>query len=185
MLQARFHADASCRVCSGSLFDRRRVLGAAAAAGVAALAWRPRRAAAAGGQYEAMVLACIDPRMQEPVHDYLERRRLIGQFSQFTIAGAAVGVVAPRFAAWHQAFWDNLAVSIELHRINRVIAIDHRDCGAASLAYGIASVGTAAAETEMHRAVLAEFRREVAARHPHLGVETGLMALDGSIIMFG
>jgi len=46
------------------------------------------------------------------------------------IAGAAIGVVSPKFADWHKAFWDNLAVTIELHHIKKVIAIDHRDCGA-------------------------------------------------------
>jgi len=31
---------------------------------------------------------------------------------------------------------------------------------------------------------LAVFRQDVQRRHPRLGVETGLMALDGSIEMF-
>ena len=155
-----------------------------AIAGGAAL-WGLRRglARAASGEYEAMVLACIDPRLQEPVHDYLKKRGLIGRFSQFTIAGAADGVVAPRFAAWHDTFWDNLAISAELHQIKRVIAIDHRDCGAAKLAYGAASIATPNAETETHRKAFGQFRRELARRQPKLAVETGLMALDGSILM--
>ena len=74
--------------------------------------------------------------MQEPVHDYLAKRGLTGKYSQFTFAGAAIGVVAPKFADWHKTFWDNLAASIELHNIKSVIAIDHRDCGAAKIAYG-------------------------------------------------
>jgi carbonic anhydrase len=140
---------------------------------------------AAGGKYEAMILACIDPRMQEPVHAYAAKRGLTGQYSQVVIAGAAIGVVAPAFADWHKAFWDNLATSIELHRIEQVIAIDHRDCGAAKIAYGEAKVANPKIETETHRVTLAKFRQEVARRYPKLGVETGLMALDGSIDMFG
>jgi hypothetical protein len=46
------------------------------------------------------------------------------------------GVVAPAFKDWHKAFWDNLAASIQLHHIPKVIAINHRDCGAAKIAYG-------------------------------------------------
>lgn len=72
---------------------------------------------AAEGDYEAMVLACIDPRMQEPVWKYLAARDLTGKYSQFLIAGAAIGVVAPAFKDWHKAFWDNLGTSIQLHRI--------------------------------------------------------------------
>jgi hypothetical protein len=40
-------------------------------------------------------------------------------------------------------------------------------------------------ETETHRAALAEFRKQVGQRHPDLGVETGLMAINGTIEMFG
>jgi carbonic anhydrase len=163
--------------------DRRRLLRVAGAGLL--LAASPRLARAASGKYEAMILACIDPRMQEPVHAYAAKRGLTGQYSQFVIAGAAIGVVAPAFADWHKTFWDNLATSIQLHQIGKVIAIDHRDCGAAKIAYGEAAVTDPAHETETHRRALAQFRSEVGARHPNLGVETGLMALDGSIEMFG
>lgn len=172
----------SCSCLGAHRFGRRHLFGIAGAATLLAL--RPRWVRAASGDYEAMVLACIDPRMQEPVHNYLKKRGLIGRFSQFTIAGAGIGVVAPKFAAWHQTFWDNLAVSADLHGIKRIIAIDHRDCGAAKLAYGEASVASPLEETETHRRALAEFRREVAQRHKTLAVETGLMALDGSMMMF-
>ena len=148
------------------------------------MALTPYLAHAAEGNYEAMVLACIDPRMQEPVRKYTAARDLTGKFSQFVIAGAAIGVVAPAFKDWHKAFWDNLGTSIQLHRIKKVIAIDHRDCGAAQIAYGEASVATPQAETETHKAALAEFRRQVGERHPQLAVETGLMALNGTMEMF-
>lgn len=157
----------------------------AAAAGGVAMALTPYLAHAAEGNYEAMVLACIDPRMQEPVRKYTAARDLTGKFSQFVIAGAAIGVVAPAFKDWHKAFWDNLGTSIQLHRIKKVIAIDHRDCGAAKIAYGEAGVATPQAETETHKAALAEFRRQVGERHPQLAVETGLMALNGTMEMFG
>jgi carbonic anhydrase len=167
---------------SAPLGRRRLLRGAGAAAALLALA--PRLALAAEGNYEAMILACIDPRLQEPVHAYAVKQGLIGKYSQFVIAGAAIGVVAPKFADWHKAFWDNLAVTVELHRIKKVIAIDHRDCGAAKLAYGDASIETPDKETQTHRAAMEEFRKEVAKRQPKLAVETGLMALDGSIVMF-
>ena len=43
-------------------------------------------------KYKAMVLSCIDPRFQSLVHHYLKKKKLVGQYSAFTIAGAAVGV---------------------------------------------------------------------------------------------
>ena len=132
-------------------------------------------------QYEAMLLSCIDPRMVAPVYKYMDGRQLTGRYSQFVIAGAAIGVVAPKFKGWHETFWDNLGASFQLHQIKRVIAIDHRDCGAARIAYGKDSIATPERETETHRKVLARFRAELKKRHPDMAVETGLMALDGKL----
>jgi len=159
-------------------FDRRRFLWVTGA-GLAAAALVPGRVLAASGKYDAMVLSCIDPRFQQLVTNYTAGRNLTGKYSQFTFAGAAIGVVAPAFKEWHKTFWDNLAASIQLHSIDKVIAIDHRDCGAAKIAYGEAAVADAAAETKTHQAALAEFRKQMTQHHPKMGVETGLMALDG------
>jgi carbonic anhydrase len=176
----------SCACCADLLrgaFSRRHfVLGAAAFGAATALS--PYMALAAEGNYEAMVLGCIDPRLQEPVHRYTRQRGLTGKFSQFIIAGAAIGVVAEPFKDWQKAFWDNLATSIQLHHIKKVIAIDHRDCGAAKIAYGAEKVANPKIETETHRTAMAEFRKQVAERQPNLKVETGLMALNGRIEMF-
>ena len=130
--------------------------------------------------YEALVLACIDPRMQEPVYKYLRKRQLIGKYSQVVIAGAAIGAVAPRFEGWHQTFWENLGISVALHQIHKVIVIQHRDCGAAREAYGYFAPGSEN-ETQLHRAALADFRGQLLKHHPQLDVETLLMDLDGSV----
>jgi hypothetical protein len=169
--------------CCGDRPDRRRFFKLAASAGLLALS--PSMSLAAEGDYEAMLLSCIDPRMVAPVYKYMDQRGLTGQYSQFVIAGAAIAVVAPKFAAWRPAFWDNLATTVQLHHIERLIAIDHRDCGAAQIAYGAASIADPQIETETHRKVLAEFRKEVGKRQPKLMLETGLMALDGSLQMLG
>lgn len=177
--------DNSCACCSDLLqrhFNRRRFLHVAAGAG--AVAMFPSLAFSASGNYEAMVLTCIDPRFPEPTISYMKSRDMIGKYSQFTFAGASIGVVAPAFKTWHKTFWDNLAASIQLHNIPKVIAIDHRDCGAAKIAYGPAKVATPEIETTTHRAALMEFRKQVAKRQPKLQVETGLMALDGKVEMF-
>jgi len=181
------HGFGSCTCCGDLLarrFDRRFLFRAAGAAGLAA-ALAPFMAIAAEGNYEAMVLGCIDPRLQEPVFKYTASRGLTGKYSQFVIAGAAIGVVAEPFKDWHKAFWDNLATTIQLHNIKTVIAINHRDCGAAKIAYGEAKVATREIETETHRAALAEFRKQVREKQPKLAVETGLMAIDGTIEMIG
>ena len=181
------HGFGGCACCGDLLagrFDRRHIL--RTAGGLAAFAaLQPFTAVAATGNYEAMVLGCIGPRLQVPVVAYTAGRGLTGKYSQFVIAGAAIGVVAEPFKDWHKAFWDNLATSIDIHSIKSVIAINHRECGAAEIAYGPDKVKPEAVETETHRVALAEFRKQVGQRHPQLKVETGLMAIDGRIEMIG
>ena len=175
----------TCACCSDLLrarFDRRRFLRLGAAAGL--LAAVPSLAFAAKGNYEAMLLACIDPRFPEPTIRYMEKRHMVGKYSQFTFAGASIGVVAPAFKTWAVAFWDNLAASMELHNIQKVIAMNHRDCGAAKIAYGADAVKDKAAETATHKAALLEFKKQVGEKQPSLKVELGLMALDGKVEMF-
>jgi carbonic anhydrase len=177
--------SSSCACCGDALhrrFDRRRFL--QISAGGLALAALPQFVWAAEGNYEAMVLSCIDPRFPEPTLNYMKGRNMLGKYSQFVIAGAAIGVVAPAFKDWQKAFWDNLAASIQLHHISKVIAVNHRDCGAAKIAYGEPKVANREIETETHKAALSEFRKQVAERQPKLVVETGLMALDGTVEMF-
>lgn len=181
--ESRAGHHAACASCADLLqrhFSRRRFLHVSAA-GLAGAVLTPLRVFAAPGKYDAMVLSCIDPRFQEPVSQYTAGRKLTGKYSQFTIAGASIGVVAPAFKEWHKTFWDNLEASIQLHSIEKVIVVNHRDCGAAKIAYGDAAVANAAAETKTHREAAAEFRKQLAARHPKLGVEMGLMALDGKL----
>ncbi len=175
----------NCSCCTDLLrgqFSRRRFL-QGAAAGTAALTLAPGFAFAAEGKYEALVLSCIDPRTQEGVRRNMLRRHLIGKYSQVILAGGAIGVVAPAFNDWHKAFWDNLAASVQLHSIKKVVVINHRDCGAAKIAYGPDSLKTRDAETTLHRTVFAEFRKQCNDKQPKLGVETGLISLQGRVEM--
>jgi len=174
-----------CSCCSDLLhgrFDRRNFMKIVGGAGLAAAF--PMISFGATGNYEAMVLSCIDPRFPEHTLNYMRSRGMVGKYSQFVVAGAAIGVVAPSFKDWHKTFWDNLEASIQLHSIPKVIAIDHRDCGAARIAYGEARVADPKVETETHRAALMEFRAQVKERQPKLEIETGLMNIDGQVEMF-
>jgi carbonic anhydrase len=184
MTQTIDHPSA-CACCVDMLrarFDRRRFLQISGTAGM--LAALPSFATAAEGKYEAMLLTCIDPRFPQPTINYMKHRRMIGKYSQFTFAGASIGVVAPAFKNWSPAFWENLAASMQLHKIPKVIAMNHRDCGAAKIAYGADAVKDHATETATHKAALMEFKKQVAEKQPSLKVELGLMAVNGKVEMF-
>jgi hypothetical protein len=101
--------------------------------------------------------------------------------SQFNIAGGPIGVVAPAFAKWHDTYWDNLAISVQLHNVKRVVGITHRDCGAAAVAYGDKIKTDKAYETAMNTQALQQFRTEVKKRQPQVIVELGIMDLNGAV----
>ncbi len=161
------------------LLSRRRLLVLGAGAALAGL--MPVPSMAATGNYEAMLVSCIDPRFVADVHTYMGGRGMKGQYSQFVIAGGPAAVVAPAFTDWHKAFWDNLAATIQLHNIKKVVALTHRDCGAVKIAYGEAAVSDPTKETAKHREIHAAFREQVAKNQPKLAVESGIMALGGAV----
>ena len=134
-------------------------------------------------KYKAMVLSCIDPRFQPIVYNYLKKRKLSGKYSSFTIAGAAVGVTATKFKKWHQTFWENLDTSIKIHKIEKLIVINHKDCGAAKIANGKKEF-TPANEKKIHQDSFNKLKKEIKKRFPKLKVELNVIALDSKITKF-
>ena len=107
-----------------------------------------------------MVLSYIDPRFQHIVHNHLLKKKLIGKYSAFTIAGAAVGVTHNKFKKWHKTFYDNLATSIQLHKIEKLIVINHKDCGAAKIANGKKEF-TSANEKKIHKESFLKIKKQI------------------------
>tara|TARA_Y100000022_G_C13223419_1_gene363568 strand:- start:59 stop:472 length:414 start_codon:yes stop_codon:yes gene_type:complete len=134
-------------------------------------------------KYKAMVLSCMDPRFQTKVSNYLKRRKLTGKYSAFTIAGAAVGVTAPKFKKWHSTFWENLNTSIKIHKIEKLIVINHKDCGAAKIVNGKKEF-TPQNEMKIHKNSFEKIKFNLKKKHPRLKVELSLMSLNGRIDKF-
>ena len=130
--------------------------------------------------YKAMVLSCIDPRFQPIVYNYLKKKRLIGKYSSFTIAGSAVGVTANRFKKWHKVFWENFDTSVKLHNIKKLIVINHRDCGAAKIINGKKEFSTIN-ETKVHKTSFQKLKKIFKKRYPRLKLELKLVSLNKKI----
>lgn len=172
----------ACAGCGGLIGQgvARRAFFPFVAAGVAGLALAPAAVrAAAPSPYKAMLLSCVDPRIQMPIANWMNvaapgshTGSLKGQYSQFTIAGAAVGVIAPAFPeAWGKTFWDNFSASIELHRIENLVVVDHSNCGALGIAYGQDVLNDPKLEIEAHMADVTELKRQLSIRHPTVGFQ--------------
>ena len=130
-----------------------------------------------------MVLSCIDPRFQYLVHNHLKKKKLTRKYSAFTIAGAAVGVTHNKFKQWHKTFYDNLGTSIQLHKIEKLIVINHKDCGAAKLAIGKKEFSPLN-EKKIHKESFSKIKKQIKKRFPNLKVELNLISLDSKITKF-
>ncbi len=130
-----------------------------------------------------MVLSCIDPRFQHSFHNYLKKKKLTGKYSVFTIAGAAVGVTHNQFKKWHKTFYDNLKNSIQLHKIEKLIVINHKDCGAAKIANGKKEFSPEN-EKKIHKESFSKIKKQIKKRFPKLKVELNLISLDNKITKF-
>jgi hypothetical protein len=140
---------------------------------------------AAGDPIEALVLNCMDYRLVNEVTFLLNEHRLANGYDQIVLAGATLGVATDKYPAWAQTFWDHLDLAIKLHGVKRVIAIDHRDCGAYKLALGKDFGQDPAAETEIHTKTMTDFRDLVKKKQPGVEVELLLMSLDGHVEPIG
>lgn len=149
--------------------------------GAAALATAPPVQAKHEQGYEAMLLKCIDPRFTTFTWEYMTGRGWQNLYSQFNIAGGPIGIVAPVFDSWHETFWDNLEISVGLHEVTHVLAITHRDCAAAAIAYGDQVLTDWNYETQMLSEALRTFGTELQQRQPQLTAELGIMDLNGYV----
>ena len=134
-------------------------------------------------KFKAMVLSCMDPRFQPKIFNYLKKRKLSGQYSAFTIAGAAVGVTHSKFKKWHNVFFENLSASIQLHKIDKLIVINHQDCGAAKIANSKKEFNNKV-ETNIHKVSFKKLKSSLRKKFPKLKIEFNVMALNNSIKKF-
>ena len=131
-------------------------------------------------KYKAMVLSCMDPRFQPIVYNYLKKKKLIGKYSAFTIAGSAIGVTASKFKKWHKVFWENFDTSIKLHNIKKLIVINHRDCGAAKIINGKKDFSSIN-ETKVHKNSFQKIKKIFKKKYPKLKIELKLISLNKKI----
>jgi carbonic anhydrase len=135
----------------------------------------------AAGTTEALMLTCIDFRLPDAICSYMNRRGMKGRYDQVILAGGSLSPGSDRFPKWAETYWEHLDIALSLHKIRRVIVLDHRDCGAFRVAYDRDFGADPVTESLIHRTTLTAFRDRVLARYPDLEVELLLMGLDGQV----
>ena len=133
--------------------------------------------------YKAMVLSCMDPRFQSIVYNFLKKKKLIGKYSSFTIAGASLGVTATKFKKWHKTFWDNIGTSIKLHHIKKLIIFNHQDCGVAKIING-KNFFSNGIERKIHKESFQKIKRLFKKKYPKLNIELNIISLNKKVEIY-
>ena len=110
---------------------------------------------------EALVVHCMDYRLQKYLNDWLDKNPGAGNYDRVAIAGGVLDIYA---------VLKHVELAVRLHKIREVILVNHEDCGA----YG--SSGT----LERHKVDLLEAEHKIHALHMNLIVENYFLKLDGT-----
>jgi carbonic anhydrase len=127
----------------------------------------------------------MDYRLMDDIERYMSGRGLRDKYDHVILAGASLGALTEKFPAWNQTFWEHLGIAIQLHHIQRVVVMDHRDCGAYKVILGAEHAKDPAVELATHATHLKKLQGMIKEKHPTLEVEMLLMSLDGKAEVVG
>jgi carbonic anhydrase len=112
---------------------------------------------------ESIIITCIDFRFQEFINYWISKNLTPKSFDRVALAGGVKDL---------ESILGQIEIAVRLHHVNKVIVINHEDCGA----YG--KEGT----PEKHSQDLRKAKLEVNKRHPELSVEVYYLRLDKTLI---
>lgn len=130
---------------------------------------------------EALLLSCMDFRLIDDMVRYMDGRGMTDKYDHVILAGASLGALTDKYPAWGKTFFEHVEVAVKLHKIKKVVVIDHRDCGAYKVILGPDAVKDPDTELASHKTQLFALRDTLKAKHSTLDVELLIMALDGTV----
>jgi hypothetical protein len=126
---------------------------------------------------KALVLSCIDFRFVEFERHFLSLQHLGNQYDWTALAGASLALTGFPHTAEAEAFWDQLALSRQMHQIEKVIILDHQDCGAYASKVDPNLSQDPTREQQVHADCLNRAYWEIQKRYPDLSVELYFVTL--------
>lgn len=122
-------------------------------------------------QAKALILSCIDYRFLAEEFYFLSLKNLNNQYDWTALAGSALALAGFPHPSDTEAFWDQLHISYQLHHIEKVIIIDHQDCGAYATLIDANLSQDPKRELQVHRNYLNQAYWSIRERYPILDVE--------------
>jgi hypothetical protein len=133
---------------------------------------------ARANQARALVLSCIDFRFVKTESDFLEMKNLAGEYDWTALAGASLALTGFPHPADAETFWDQLNISDQLHHIQKVIILDHQDCGAYAMMVDSNLSQDPERELQVHTDYLNQAYWSIHHRYPHLQIELYFATLN-------
>lgn len=120
-----------------------------------------------------VVVACIDYRFWPQALPLL--RKKYGKFDLIQLAGAIKNLTSPSIKQDKIILLENINISMRLHKSERIILVNHIDCGA----YGGSKKFTSQkAEIEFQKKELEKAKKIILKKFPDLSVATELLILS-------
>lgn len=134
-------------------------------------------ALSANNHAKALVLSCIDFRFMNAEQQFLSNI-LPQQYDWTALAGASLAISGFPHEAESTVFWDQLELSYKLHAIEKVIILDHQDCGAYASLIDPNLHENPEREYQAHVDYLNQAYTKIRERYPSLDVELYFVTLD-------
>lgn len=112
-------------------------------------------------QAEAVIITCIDFRLQEAINKFISENFAPKTFDRVALAGGVKNL---------DTILSQIDTAVRLHRIKKVVLINHEDCGA----YGAEST------SEKHAQDLKDARSKIREKYPRLEIDSYYLHLDGA-----
>ncbi|GAB4197140.1 MAG: hypothetical protein Fur006_45380 [Coleofasciculaceae cyanobacterium] len=109
-------------------------------------------------------------------------QKLGNQYDWTALAGASLALAGFPHKADTLAFWDQLDLSYRLHHINKVIILDHQDCGAYASKFDPDLSSDPEREQQVHLDYLNRAYWSIRNRYPDIDVELYFAKLNAEIL---
>jgi carbonic anhydrase len=130
---------------------------------------------------KALVLSCIDYRILEAERYFLSLQNLGGQYDFTALAGASLALSGLPHQYDAEAFWDQLDISYRIHKIEKVIILDHQDCAVYQDKIDPSLKDNPVLELATHTEYLSRAHWSIRDRYPDLNIELYFVNLNTEV----
>lgn len=115
-----------------------------------------------------LIIHCIDFRLISSLNEYSERKNLVGDCDILSVAGGVKSLLSPKRISDKDFLFEQIEVSVNLHKIERIILSNHTDCGAYG---GSAKFDSLEEERKFHIQEMKEAKRVISEVYPNLKID--------------